>query len=367
MIEFLKNIITQLPKENKDEFLREIYGENLLKLIVSAIILIIAETVISCLLWDQICNADGAIIVFILFNVIMLPVLYMVYKRINVAKDVIVKNVQRIYLFGALIYGCALTLILQGEFESIHVYIIVVFAIAAFIYMQPVESLIMYFLAYLVFCFVLPYYQTNTYIVTILTVNALIMNIIAWVLSRMVFRLRVKSFIDKKIILEQNLQLKDLSIRDSMTMLLNYKHIFEKLSEEIGRAKRIEYPLSIIMMDIDDFKYINDNYGHLTGDNIIIKVAQILGNTCRITDIIGRYGGEEFIIIMPGAALKDAAFLAERIRMTINTAEFEKGINITVSGGIREWQGDSAEELIKRVDQQLYIAKSKGKNRFETM
>ncbi len=365
MNRFFQKIITRLPKENKDEFLRDIYRENLLRLTVSAIVLIVAETVIACFLGDDICNADGAVIAFILFNVIMLPILYMVYKRINAAREIVVKNVQRIYLFVTLIYGCALALIPQREFESIHVYIIIVFAIAAFIYMQPLESLIMYFLVYWVFYLALPYYQLNTHIRTILTVNALMMNIIAWILSRMVFRMRVNSFIDKKIILKKNIQLKDLSIRDSMTMLLNYKHIYEKLDEEVERAKRIGYPLSIIMMDIDDFKCINDNHGHLAGDSIIIKVAKILVDTCRTTDSVGRYGGEEFIIIMPGTALKDAVFLAERIRVAVETAEFEKGVSITVSGGIRELQDDTAEELIKKADQQLYAAKSKGKNRFE--
>lgn len=365
MMNYFQNIRIQLPKENEDEFLREIYRENLLRLIISAMLLVIAETTIVIFFRDDICKADGVVVVFILFNLIMLPIFYILYKRINKANKIYVILAQYIYLLGTLFFGCVLTFILQGQFDSIHIYIIVVFAIAAFIYMQPLESFIMYFLVYLVFCLSLPYYQTNPHAVKILTINAFMMNIIAWIFNRMVSRMKVNSFIDKKIILEKNIQLQDLAIRDSMTMLLNYKHIYERLREEIEKAKRIGYPLSIIMMDIDDFKHFNDQYGHLVGDSIIIKIAQILVNTCRATDIIGRYGGEEFIIIMPGTALKDAAILAERIRVAVETAEFDNETGITVSGGISALQGDSAEELIKSVDQQLYIAKSKGKNRFE--
>ncbi len=365
MMKFFQNIRIQLPKENEEEFLRGIYRENLLRLITSAIILIVAETAITLLFRNEVCYTEGVVIVLILFNIIMLPILYMLYKKINAVKNIIVKLVQYVYLFGTLLFGCALAFIPQEQFDSIHIYIIIVFAIAAFIYMQPLESLIMYFLVYLFFCLSLPYYQPNIHIVRILTVNAFMMNIVAWIFNRMVFRMRVNSFIDKKIILEKNFQLQDLAIRDSMTMLFNYKHIYERLREEIDKAKRIGYPLSVIMMDIDDFKHFNDQYGHPVGDNIIIKIAQILVNTCRTTDIIGRYGGEEFMIIMPGTALKDAAFLAERIRVAVETTEFGNGIGITLSGGIRELRGDSAEELIKSVDQQLYQAKSKGKNRFQ--
>lgn len=364
MMSFFQNIKTHLPKENEEEFLREIYKENQLRLIISATILIVAETAITILFRGEICYTEGVVIVFILFNIIMLPILYMIYKRINAVNNIAVRVAQYVYLLTTLIFGCALAFIPQDQFASIHIYIIVVFAIAAFIYMRPLESFIMYFLVYLFFCFLLPYYQTNINAVRILTVNAFMMNIIAWIFNRMVFRMRVNSFIDKKIIMKKNLQLQDLAVRDSMTMLFNYKYIYRRLREEIDKAKRIGYPLSVIMMDIDDFKHFNDEYGHLVGDGIIIKVAQILLNTCRATDIIGRYGGEEFLIIMPGTTLKDAAFLAERIRVAVETAEFENGTGITLSGGIREMKGDSAKELIKSVDQQLYKAKSKGKNRF---
>ena len=365
MINIFQNIINQLPKKNKDEFLLEIYRENLQRMIVAAVILIITETVIVCLFSGQIANADAAILVYIMFSTIMLPILYRTLKNINTASEIRIKYVQRIFLYGTLAFGCVLALIPQFEFASMHIYIIAVFAIAASVCLQPLESLVMYFSVYMGFFLALPYYQTNKSVILILSVNAFMMNIIAWIFSRMVYRMRINSFMDKKIIMEKNHQLEDLAIRDSMTMLLNHKHIYKRLDEEIERAKRIKYPLSIIMLDIDDFKCVNDCFGHRAGDSIIIKVAQILVDTCRLTDIVGRYGGEEFIVIMPGTPLKDAAFLAERIREAIESAEFDKGIAITISGGIKVLQEDSAEELIRSADKRLYKAKSNGKNRFE--
>lgn len=371
MKKIIKKMITRVPKEYKDEFNYEIYKENLLRLVIAAAIMLVFELVIFLFFKERIFstyNTNEAVMVFIIFDVIMLPIIYALYKNYNKKyKKFTIKIIQHSYLFVILVFGSSLALLPQKEFQSIHIYIIAVFAIAAFFHLYPLESILLFFSAYLVFFYALPYHQTHIEILTILRINGFVMNFIAWIFSRMVFRMRIISFLDKKEIMEKVLLLNDMAIRDSMTSLLNHGNVYRKLSEEIEKAKHMAYPLSIIMMDIDNFKFVNDNYGHLVGDSIIIQVAQTLVNTCRATDIVGRYGGEEFIVILPKTPLSEAVLLAEQIRSTIQSSKFKNDIEITISGGISEYDNNTAEDLIKSADLLLLKAKANGKNRFETI
>ncbi len=117
----------------------------------------------------------------------------------------------------------------------------------------------------------------------------------------------------------QNNELKQLSIKDSMTGLYNHQCIHDYLDKEIQKAKRYKTKLSIAMFDIDFFKQVNDQYGHVFGDEVIISVAEILMYYSRDSDYIGRYGGEEFMIILPYTSLEDAREQSERLRVYIET------------------------------------------------
>jgi diguanylate cyclase (GGDEF)-like protein len=352
-------------RKHKDEFIREIYKENLLRIIISSILLTISEIILLCFFEQIIINSIYIMTLFVIFNFIFFPILFWAYKKVTVMSMGTIKVIQGIYLIVVLFFGIGLTLLTQDQYQSTHVYILVLFAIAAFVYILPLESLFIFSVAYIFFAFMLPDYQPNLNIVIILRVNGLLMNIIAWIFSGMVLNMRINSFLDKKEIMKKNQELNELAIKDSMTSLYNHMHIYHRLHEETTIAKQVDSPLAIILLDIDDFKGINDKYGHLMGDKIIVRVAEILVNTCRKSDLIGRYGGEEFIIVMPNTNIKDAVILAERIRGAVEKAEFAYGIGITVSGGIKEYQGDTAEELINAADTQLYKAKLNGKNRLE--
>ncbi len=162
--------------------------------------------------------------------------------------------------------------------------------------------------------------------------------------------------------------LKQQVYRDSMTRLFNHQHFLELLCREISRAKRYNNPLSLIMGDIDNFKLINDTYGHLTGDRVIKTVAGCLQQEIRESDHAARYGGEEFAVILPEAHLQEAYVVAERIRQSIDSLRigYEKEmIHFTMSFGIVSFQmreGITANELIKRADSALYQAKIQGRN-----
>ncbi len=164
-------------------------------------------------------------------------------------------------------------------------------------------------------------------------------------------------------------KIKNLSITDGLTGLYCYRFFQEELNRELMRAQRYQEPLALIIIDIDEFKNVNDSHGHLVGDKVLKEIAKILRGACREVDIICRYGGEEFVIILPETDKEGAFYLAERARKTIKNYEFtssdDRPIKLTVSCGIASYP-DSAkkkEELIKKADDALYRAKDEGKNK----
>jgi len=165
-------------------------------------------------------------------------------------------------------------------------------------------------------------------------------------------------------------ELERLANFDSLTGLHNRQAILGKLCELINRAKRYKEDFTLIMLDIDHFKRVNDRYGHLTGDEVLEKIATLIRQNIRDTDVAGRYGGEEFIIILPQADLSSARVLAERIRSIIESAEMKDSAGnvfaITVSLGLSGWErGEDAHSLISRADEALYKVKENGRNRVE--
>lgn len=159
-----------------------------------------------------------------------------------------------------------------------------------------------------------------------------------------------------------------LSSTDYLTKLNNRKEMDSllKLNEEIYKICKDNF--SLILLDIDDFKMINDTYGHLIGDDVIINISNILSKYTRKTDHVGRWGGEEFIIICPKTDLKEASNLAEKLRDKIAKYQFDKVGNKTASFGVVSYkEDDTLIELLSRADDAMYLAKSKGKNRVEVM
>ena len=160
----------------------------------------------------------------------------------------------------------------------------------------------------------------------------------------------------------------ELAIRDGLTDVFVRRYFLERLSEELERAKHYNTNLSFAMLDIDYFKKCNDKYGHLVGDIVLKEISKILQKSLREIDIIGRYGGEEFAIMLPDTSKEGAAIVGERIRESVEKAEinaYDEAINLTVSLGIATYPADADElsQLIDRADQVLYKAKGDGRNR----
>jgi diguanylate cyclase (GGDEF)-like protein len=161
-----------------------------------------------------------------------------------------------------------------------------------------------------------------------------------------------------------------MSITDPLTGLHNRRYLEARLTEEIGRSKRYNYPLSFMMIDVDDFKVYNDHNGHQAGDRALEITAQCLRAALRKVDVASRYGGEEFSILLPQTSLEEAGVIADRIRRKIMTTQFANGKaqplgRVTVSIGLSTFSPslESAEAIVRAADRALYHAKSHGKNR----
>jgi len=154
-----------------------------------------------------------------------------------------------------------------------------------------------------------------------------------------------------------------ISITDPLTQIYNRMKLDEVLHREWDRACRYDHHLALLMIDIDHFKSVNDTFGHQVGDQVLKSVAQILSAYVRQIDAVGRWGGEEFVIIAPHTDVAGALSLAEKIRHKIEEASFEPVANLTVSIGVGSYhQGEAIEELIKKADDSLYHAKRSGRN-----
>jgi two-component system, cell cycle response regulator len=155
---------------------------------------------------------------------------------------------------------------------------------------------------------------------------------------------------------------------DGLTQVYNKRYFVETLEREIGRAHRYRRDLSLIMFDIDEFKKINDTYGHLAGDHVLKQLAAVIRSRIRREDILSRYGGEEFAIILPEIDNYNAMQFAEKIRNLVEMAAFrfeDADIPVTISIGVASMQQEVHEpsEFIRIVDERLYAAKSAGRNR----
>ncbi len=155
--------------------------------------------------------------------------------------------------------------------------------------------------------------------------------------------------------------------RDFLTGVGNRQALETELDRETSRADRYGADLCIIMLDIDDFKSVNDTYGHQTGDSVLVEIARRVSAGVRVTDVVCRFGGEEFMVIMPQTGIEGALSCARKLGQTIACNDFGIGKSVTVSLGVAQYEtGDTPHTLIRKVDDALYQAKKTGKNRVVT-
>jgi len=188
--------------------------------------------------------------------------------------------------------------------------------------------------------------------------------------ARVKVHLKIKNLQDD--LKRSNELLLELSNTDHLTGLFNRRYLMETLEKEVQRSVRKGGNLSLIILDIDHFKQVNDTYGHLQGDVVLQKVALQLQKELRSYDIASRYGGEEFVAVLPDATLAEAVFVAERVRSSVQTVKFSGALSplsITVSMGVASFPTancSTVDDFIKLADDALYRAKANGRNRVES-
>jgi diguanylate cyclase (GGDEF)-like protein/PAS domain S-box-containing protein len=162
-------------------------------------------------------------------------------------------------------------------------------------------------------------------------------------------------------------QLREQALRDPLTGLFNRRYLDETLPRELARAGRDDAPLSLVVIDIDHFKRVNDTWGHHVGDAALAALGRLLAARSRASDVACRFGGEEFVMVLPDASLDDAVRCAEVWRHALREVVVpagDTGVRITISAGIAAWRpGESAQQLFARADQALYAAKRDGRDR----
>jgi two-component system cell cycle response regulator len=177
--------------------------------------------------------------------------------------------------------------------------------------------------------------------------------------------LRERALIAQRRLMEQ--QLRELTITDDLTQLYNMRHFYTQLQLEMDRALRYKSSLSLLLLDVDRFKQYNDTYGHVEGDQILIKLGEVIRECLRKSDTAYRYGGDEFMALLPETRANEAGKVAERIRALFPAACSYRvpndSIDTTLSIGVVEYhQGEDLSEFVKRADQAMYQAKKQGGN-----
>jgi diguanylate cyclase (GGDEF)-like protein len=189
---------------------------------------------------------------------------------------------------------------------------------------------------------------------------------VVFMVTALVFHLTLVALVGARLMAE----LRRLSRHDSLTELLNRRALDDLLRDEARRAIRANQPFSVLMIDADYFKGINDRFGHAAGDEALRHLAQILRTVMRDVDRVGRFGGEEFIVLLPGTSASEALSAAERLRDALLRRPWAwqgEVLRLTVSTGVAAWRGphDEVDLLLKRADAAMYRAKSLGRDRFE--
>jgi diguanylate cyclase (GGDEF)-like protein len=158
-------------------------------------------------------------------------------------------------------------------------------------------------------------------------------------------------------------ELERLSVTDDLTNLYNRRRLMEELDAEVRRCQRLKHPFAVVMVDVDNFKSYNDDFGHMAGDQVLVRVAQLLKESVREVDSVARYGGEEFVVVMPEATEREAATLAERLRQGVAKEPFAHR-SVTISLGVAQYplNGETSEAMLAAADSALYDAKRAGRN-----
>lgn len=268
-----------------------------------------------------------------------------------------------------LVSGIIIVAIDQLVTASITPFLIVCVVAGIVFLIRPLVSAAMFLGSYFIYYHVIALTITDYQVLLSNRVNGATAVAMGLLISIMGWHYNYTNITQKRRISSQQKQLEKMAYHDSLTNLYNRHFFDETINKELSAIQRYGHDSVLILMDIDNFKYINDTYGHLTGDQVLVQLAQLITANVRQSDIVSRFGGEEFIILIPQTSLPAGVILAEKLRKLISAKAFITGtitLHITASFGVSLLEASQGyESYFSNVDKALYHAKDKGKNRVE--
>lgn len=379
-----------LPKNDKDEFFRTIGEENYLRLIMLSIIYIVFEVNIVLMHMNSPVpnNAMGQTVLIIVFHFTAILIALWLRHTTMKVHGIWIQVFMIVYCAVLIFWSIKVSLDQVVKVGSITMFVLTLTSTSALFYRRPITTIITNIGMYIYFARSISFIRDKAVVgmipsgkppfgkpptgmkppgmgargminipkdIMVYIADALLMTIICCVLGIIIYNLRRKAFLEHK-------RLEGLTMRDSMTNLYNHKTICDLLNEEVTKSNSPGVPISLFMTDIDHFKKINDTHGHQVGDEVIMVVSKLLEEASNHRYPVGRYGGEEFLVVLSGIEIDDARNFGESFRKKVELMDFGLGHQVTMSGGIATYTGGSAEELIKQADAMLYRAKEKGRN-----
>lgn len=360
----------QVPEEYDELFLSEKVSFNLRNLnnVTFIIILISAVLLLEYFFFPRRETAEFNHIYRMIFSSIILEnfIFYFIPKVIKTEFSDSKKRVfVLIHIYSLCVLFMGLTYFDLHFGQELSGYIIVLMFLSTMIWLSPKEFA--YVSTFVLFLLILSYlilsFNFNIQIQQIL--QGFIFYSLSWVLYLSISAVRVENLLNRITMEKQYEMLETESATDPLTGLYNRRHLKEEIKKELARSERSGVMFCILLLDIDHFKRINDKYGHIIGDDVLKELSAILRNSVRLSDKVFRYGGEEFIVLLPETLAADARILGERIREKVENFSFSSiGKKISISGGIAQSSIDSSLELlIQKADKRLYYAKENGRNR----
>lgn len=261
-----------------------------------------------------------------------------------------------------MVWAIVNTLVAQSITSDISIYILMLFTIAAIIILSSRFLVLLYGVSYMAFFLLIPLYQPNSEYMISHRMNGLMMVLLASLISRTLRRYAISVYYDKQAIQVKNQELLELSQRDGLTGVYNHRTIHQKLDHIINLQKDHHQGLYLALLDLDDFKQINDQYGHKTGDEALTAVTKVIKDVFDKGELIGRVGGDEFMVILENTSHQEAVNKAQRLLDVVQGIKL-LDTPMSFSCGIVRWQGESVDQLVEKADQLMYQSKRNGRNR----
>ncbi len=360
--------LTSFFHASEDEQLRrEILEVNLRNLVIAGPLLFFSE--LFLLPFEHYILDIGSILIgFLILNIIIYPIVLYVSKHQGRMKERVLRVTTSLYILTFLGLGAGLSLRGLRTTDLVHVFIMTIIGVSIFFIMPAKDHLIILLVAVIPYLLIFPTLLYNQEILYVIYFNVALSAALSWLFGRFVYNTMVELFKDRKQLNEQNAILLDVARKDPMTGLLNHGALQDVLKRALEGATTKKKPLTIILFDIDGFKRVNDTYGHLIGDAVIQDIARVAFDCVGKDGYVGRYGGDEFLIILPEKDIIEAHEIALDVWKKMEGVKIaHEDEPITISGGIASCCDDediSAARIIQRADENLFKAKLQGKNRF---